>query len=93
MRNEPQNRGSNSSSEGKRSLVFYSDNSRVSERNLLLNTLALMPQRHLSEANSVSKRRRQIEVAEWVANELFILGTPAIFSSVLYDALIRKARK
>jgi len=93
MKSEPQNRGSHSSSESKRTLTFYSDNSRVSERNLLLNTLALMPERHPFEPKSVRKRRRQIEVAEWVANELSILGTPAIFSSVIYDALLRKARK
>ena len=93
MKCEPQNRSSHSSSESKRTLSFYSDNSRVSERNLLLNTLALMPERHPFEPVSVRRRRRQIEVAEWVAKELFTLGAPAIFSSVIYDALMRKARK
>lgn len=93
MRSEPQNRGSHSSSESKKTLTFYSDNSRVSERNLLLNTLALMPHRHNYEPKSVSRRRRQIELAEFVAKELCSLGTPAIFSGFIYDALLRKVRK
>lgn len=93
MTREPQNRGSRSSSESSRSLIFYSDNARMSERNYLLNTLALLPERHFFEPKSVQRRRRQIQAAEWTLHHLCSGGYPPIFTSVLYDALLRKVRK
>lgn len=93
MNREPQNRGSRSSSESSRSLVFYSDNSRMSERSFLLNTLALLPERHPCEPKSVQKRRRQIQAAEWTLYHFSTLGLAPIFQTFIYDALIRKVRK
>lgn len=93
MKNEPQNRGSQFLNESNRTLLFYSDNSRISERNLLLNTLALLPERNALEPKGVSKRRRQIEIAKITAEHLSAQGFPAIFSSPIYDGLVRRLRK
>jgi hypothetical protein len=93
MKREPHNRGSRISSESKRSLIFYSDNSRISERNLLLNTLALFPERNAFEPRGVHRRRRQIEIAQLVAEHLSAQGLPPIFSSAIYDGLVRRLRK
>jgi hypothetical protein len=93
MKNEPQNRGSQFSNESNRTLLFYSDNSRIAEHNLILNTLALLPERNASEPKRVSKRRRQIEIAKITAEHLSAQGFPPIFSSAIYDGLIRRLRK
>lgn len=93
MKNEPQNRGSQFLNESNRTLLFYSDNSRISERNLLLNTLALLPERNALEPKRVSKRRRQIEIAKITAEHLSAQGFPPIFSSAIYDGLVRRLRK
>ena len=93
MKNEPQKRGSQFSNESNRTLLFYSDNSRITERNLLLNTLALLPERNALEPKRVSKRRRQIEIAKMTAEHLSAQGFPPIFSSAIYDGLIRRLRK
>jgi hypothetical protein len=93
MKSEPQKRGSQFSNESNRTLLFYSDNSRITERNLLLNTLALLPERNALEPKRVSKRRRQIEIAKMTAEHLSAQGFPPIFSSAIYDGLIRRLRK
>ncbi len=93
MKNEPQNRGSQFSNESNRTLLFYSDNSRIDERNLLLNTLALFPARNAFEPKEVYRRRKQIADALWVAEHLSAQGLPAIFSSPIYDGLVRRLRK
>lgn len=93
MKNEPQNRGSQFSNESNRTLLFYSDNSRITEHNLVLNTLALLPERNALEPKRVSKRRRQIEIAKITAEHLSAQGFPPIFSSAIYDGLIRRLRK
>jgi len=93
MKNEPQKRGSQFSNESNRTLLFYSDNSRISERNLLLNTLALFPERNAFGPRGVHRRRRQIEIAQLVAEHLSAQGLPPIFSSAIYDGLVRRLRK
>ncbi len=93
MKNEPQNRGSQFSNESNRTLLFYSDNSRITEHNLVLNTLALLPERNALEPKRVSKRRRQIEIAKITAEHLSAQGFPPIFSSAIYDGLTRRLRK
>lgn len=71
-------------------LAFFSDNREMSLEDILLNFSAIHTKEAFNEPFTLSKRRRDIETACVVINDLARAGMPAVLPSPLYHALKMK---
>jgi hypothetical protein len=87
MKQAPQNRGASEK------VTFFSGKNKVTISAQIINSLALNTSECDFEDRKISKRRREIEIAEAVRAHLNRLGLSPIFSSLDFEALRKRGHK